>query len=255
MTTCERIQADAAGLAALPAADPERIAAFEHARTCAACARALAEGVALFALLELGAPAEAPGESSLAPAVADIRRELARGPRWPGPLSSTAAVVLSLTAAWLLALFSGRRSAVQGHAAISILVAAVAALTTAGAMALWTPLLAAIPLTSLLASAALGTAGPLEASVGVHCLGLELAAAVLPLAAGFLLARRGAFRRPSFALAAAAGGGALAGQAALEVTCHALRTHAHLLTFHTGGVALGLLFALLLGRRFEGARG
>ena len=43
MTSCERIRADAAGLAALPAGDTERREAFAHARECSACARVLEE--------------------------------------------------------------------------------------------------------------------------------------------------------------------------------------------------------------------
>src|SRR5204863_49955 len=122
MTTCERIQSEAAGLAALAPGDPERVAAFGHARTCPACAQALDEGVALLRLLELAAPAEAP-------------------------------------------------------------------------------------------------------------------------------------RPEALALAAAAAGGALAGQAALEITCHALRTHLHLFTFHSGGVLLALVLGAAIGRAAAPTRG
>jgi hypothetical protein len=242
VTPCERIQVAAAGLASLPATDPERVAAFDHARTCAACARALAEGAALLRIIETDTAVEAPAPQALDRAAAGIRRELRRA--WH--TSRAGAVALSIGAAWVLALASGRRAAAHGEASLAI--AAVAALASAGAMALWTPLLLAVPLVSLIVATLAGAAGPLDAAVGVRCLGVELAAAVLPLAVAFLLARRGAFARPAVALAAAAGGGALGGQAALEITCHGLRTHAHLLTFHTGGVVLALLIGLLAGR-------
>jgi hypothetical protein len=251
MTDCERITAEAAGLASLPADDPERIAAFAHARTCPACARALAEGAALMSLLELGAPAAAPAPEAISRAAAEIRRDLQRRPG--SAAKATTAVALAVAAAWLVALASGRKWLGHGGAAASVLVAAVAALTTAGAMAVWSPLLGALPLASFVASIAGGTGGPLQAGIGVRCFGMELAVAAVPLVVAYLFARRRTLEHASRMMAAAAAGGALAGQAALEITCHAARTHAHLLAFHTGAVVVALLAGSLLGTRLRPA--
>ena len=53
MSSCGHIQARAAYLAALPAADAEHKLAFEHARSCSACAKALAEGQRVISLIDL----------------------------------------------------------------------------------------------------------------------------------------------------------------------------------------------------------
>jgi hypothetical protein len=86
--------------------------------------------------------------------------------------------------------------------------------------------------------AALDSASPgLFAAVGVHCLALELFAAAWPLAA--LAAARGISSSTSgWTTAALASAGALAGQAALHLTCPERSAAPHLLAFHLGGVVL-----------------
>jgi hypothetical protein len=61
----------AAGIAALPESDAERVAAYQHAQTCARCSAALAEGERLIALLRDMPPL--PG-----PSVAVLQRALQR---------------------------------------------------------------------------------------------------------------------------------------------------------------------------------
>jgi hypothetical protein len=245
MTTCEQIQADAAGLAALAPDDPERVAAFAHARTCPACALALGEGVALFGLLELATPAPALHPEVLARAAAEIRREL--GPPATARWRQATAVVLAGGAAWLVALAGGRRLIGAPAAPSAIALAAVAAVAAALAITLWSPLLAALPLASLIGSALSGGPGPIDPLHGLRCMGVELATAILPLAATFWLARRGAIQRPALALATAGAAGALMGQAALEVTCRAVHSHGHLVAFHSGGVLLALVLGAAMG--------
>lgn len=81
-----------------------------------------------------------------------------------------------------------------------------------------------------------GGSGPLDAHVGFHCLGYELAYAVPAMLGALWLVRKGTFARPALALASAAAMGALAGQAALMVKCAAIDSHAHNFAFHMAGV-------------------
>jgi hypothetical protein len=60
MTECERLRADAPGLAALAPDDPERLAAWAHAASCEGCARALREGERLQTVLGEWSPAPLP---------------------------------------------------------------------------------------------------------------------------------------------------------------------------------------------------
>ena len=54
--TCAEIQAEAAGLASLPATDAARVEVNLHARSCPSCAAALAEGARLMDLLDEALP-------------------------------------------------------------------------------------------------------------------------------------------------------------------------------------------------------
>jgi hypothetical protein len=78
----------------------------------------------------------------------------------------------------------------------------------------------------------------------------ELVVAAIPLGAAVLLARRGLFERSARLFAGAAGGGAMAGQGALYVTCHAVAGHGHLMLFHAAPVLAVMGLAALLGRSF-----
>ena len=70
--SCEELRRDAAGLATLPPGDPEREAAYAHARGCAGCAAALREGERLVALLEALPPEPAPSAAVLRRASAPV---------------------------------------------------------------------------------------------------------------------------------------------------------------------------------------
>jgi hypothetical protein len=131
---------------------------------------------------------------------------------------------------------------------IALVFAAVAAASTASAVlfrasALWAILPISAAMALLLSSThALNLEGALSCALG------EGLGASLPLAAlSYLLFRRPFALGPSGAAAAAAGG-ALAGQAALVITCgsHGIE---HLMFFHTGTVALAAVLGYLWGHR------
>ncbi|HTT72206.1 MAG TPA: hypothetical protein VMG32_13360 [Anaeromyxobacteraceae bacterium] len=245
MTECERIRAAAPGLAALPPDDPERAAAREHARTCPGCAEALLEGERLEALLGGLAPDALPAGAASGVARA-IREELAREVRrrLVGSLVAlAAALVLLVTLAHARSHSAGDWALSAALAATAVLLASLAGRFTLGA--------ASAAVAAALGAALLGgRAGPLEAGMGLHCLLSEVAAGGLVLVA-VRLALRGGSSAPSFwAFAAGAAAGALAADAALEVTCGARESLPHLLVFHLGGVLLAAgLGGLALRRR------
>jgi hypothetical protein len=243
MTECERLRADAPGLAALPASDPERAAAWSHASGCVGCARALREAERLQALIAGWEPAPLP-PSALARASLAIRDELQREAR-----RRTIGSVAAACAALVLAVGLARtRSPAAGDWAVA---AAVGALAVAlAATARRRPLLvtAAAALAALSAALVLGGPGPLAASEGLRCLATELASAGAVVGAAWLALRGGTTSPARSAIAAAAAAGALAGDAALQITCEAHGAAPHLLAFHVGGVILAAAGASLLWR-------
>jgi hypothetical protein len=230
--TCDELRRDAAGLAALAEDDPDRRAAFEHARGCPGCAAALREGERLVAMLEELPPDAAPAEA-LRRAAAPVLDRLP--PVRPGlalPLVTAAAGALVAVAArstsdaprdWLAA------------GALALAAAGVAHLAARSAGAAAGVALAL----SLVFAVVGGGPGPLDAPEGLRCAATELGAAVLPLAAAAALWR--ADERARWLLPAAAASGALAGQAALEVACRAPHAWAHLLAFHAAAVLAAAL--------------
>jgi anti-sigma factor RsiW len=102
---------------------------------------------------------------------------------------------------------------------------------------------------SLVAALVRGGAGSWDLAAGLECLVTELAAAAGLVAVGWLAARR---RLDPGDLGVWAVAGALAGDAALHVTCGSHGSLAHLALFHVGGV---LLTALLAGWAVRRARG
>jgi hypothetical protein len=242
VTPCEEITADAVGLAALPADAPERARAEAHARTCAACARALADAARVLAALDAALPLPAPSAAALRLAAQPILAELdRRGAR-------VAAVVGAAAAAWALPLALARRPVAGGRGLlVSAALAALAALATAVSVTAGGVAVVVFPVLSTAASLMAGQGGELRAGLGVHCALTELAAAVGAGAVALLVTRRAAGARSS-TLIAAAGGGALAAQAALHETCLASTDLPHLMGFHTGPVVLALLLALAVTR-------
>src|SRR5262249_10728867 len=106
MSSCRHIQARAAYLAALPAADSQRKLAFEHARNCPSCAAALAEGERVIAMIDALPPPPPPTEAALRRASEPILRELGPPRGLLGRLESARAPLISaisIAAGWAVA--------------------------------------------------------------------------------------------------------------------------------------------------------
>jgi hypothetical protein len=101
-------------------------------------------------------------------------------------------------------------------------------------------------LAAVIAAVAVGHPGPLAVEVGVRCLATEIASAAMVVGAAWLAIRGGTTSPARSAVAAAAAAGALAGDAALQLTCAARDAIPHLLAFHVGGVLLAVVGASLL---------
>jgi hypothetical protein len=243
MTECERLRADAPGLAALPEADPERRAAWVHAGGCEGCARALREAERLQELLG-GLHPEPLSALLLARASAAIDRELRRETR---RRSTWTAGVAAALMALLLGLSQHRTGTGLDWVLLGCL--AAAALVLAGlASRRPLPVVAAASAAAVAAALIGGGPGPLEAGIGFHCLLSELVTAGLVVTAGWLALRGGTSMLSRRVAAATAAAGSLAGEAVLQVTCGFHGFGAHLLVFHAGGVLLAAAGAALLWR-------
>lgn len=243
MTVCERLRSDAAGLAALPAGDPERVAAWAHAAGCEGCARALREAERLQAVLGEWQPApvsEAALERAARTIEVELRREARRRSVWS--MAAAAAFMVGLVA---LSRHPGGSALDWATAAALAVVALVLA-----ALANRSPLLtvAGAAVASLAAALVTGGPGSLEMRTGVECLVSELASAAAVVGGGWMALRGGTSTLTRRTLAAAAAAGALAGHAALQVACGAHEVRLHLLAFHVGGVLLAAAAASLLWR-------
>jgi hypothetical protein len=223
----------APGLASLPDGDPERTAAEEHAAICPPCAKALADGHALLALLGDAESASPPSAAALARAMDKIAGEVERPRR-------LVAAPLALVA-WGV-IVAAARHRVPGNDAwmMSMAGAAVAAAGAAAAAWLGGRVLPVLVAASGLLAFLVGGGGGLAPEVGVHCVLTELAGAAIAVVPTLLLARRST---PGF-LAAIAAAGAVAGHAALNLACPARADAPHLWVFHTGGVVLAAMLAL-----------
>jgi len=234
---------DAAAMAMLPHEDAERVAAFVHAAGCAECAADLAKGEALRALLE-AAPAPEPSPSAvLACVAAELRAEAVRADRGVGR-----AVAVTIVLLWGLLIVVARQHAEGatvwlGAAVVGLgaVVAALAGVRLGGRIAL-----AAAGASALFALFA-GTGADVGLERGMPCMGSELFAGFVALGVAWAIrSRQGELVGPGF-LGAVAAAGALAGQAALNVTCHVRDALPHLLVFHTGGVIVAALIGAALG--------
>jgi hypothetical protein len=238
---CERLRAEAPGLAALPPEDPERIAAWAHASGCAGCARALREAERLQALVTAWEPppraAGSLERASLA-IIADLRREAQRR-----MIASIAAVCLALG---VFVGFARDRSRLAEDWVWAAVLGALAIALAAAARRRALLVVAAAVLAAVTAAVVARRPGPLAAGVGVDCLTMELASAAMVVAAVWLAIRGGTTSPARSAVAAAAAAGALAGDAALQVACAARDAIPHLLAFHVGGVLLAVVGASLL---------
>lgn len=251
MSRCHEIQGRAAYLAALPETDPERELAFEHARGCAACAEALAEGQRTIALIDGLPPLPQPTELALKRASEPILWELDARRLTDARLRLGTAVIWagSIVAGWSVALALAKHRADDRASwfwSAVILFASVFgiggilrldALATAAAVAI-----------SGIFSSMLGREGMLFPAIGIKCVLIELIAASLPLATTAFLVVRRRVAADAWRFSAAAALGALAGQAALHLTCPVSDARPHLVTFHIGGVFLAALMGLAVSR-------
>lgn len=241
MIDCIRLRADAPGLAALSPEDPERIAAWAHADGCAGCARTLrgAERLqALVAACEALPLAEGALQRASQAILADLRREARRR-----MAASSAAACASLAA---FVGFARNRSRSAEDWAWAAVLGALAIALAAAARRRALLVVAAAVLAAATAAVAAGQPGPLAVDLGVHCLAAEIASAAMVVGAAWLAIRGGTTSPARSAVAAAAAAGALAGDAALQVTCQARDAIPHLLAFHAGGVVLAVVGASVL---------
>jgi hypothetical protein len=232
VSACDELRPNAAGIAALPAGDPEREAYLAHARACAGCMEALRQGEKLVTVLG-SARLPPPSSRALQRASAPILAELAPS-RW----RLRAAAVLAGFAVPML--FSRDRDWEGWAAALVALVLATVLSATAGAVraGAWVALAASAGF-AIAAGGIPGFGGigeGLAARAGLGCFGLEMLGAAL--AAGAVLWREG---RSARSLPAVAAAGALAAQAALHITCEAHDLATHLWVFHVGAVAAAAL--------------
>ena len=238
--TCAELEEQSLALVALPADDPERVAAEAHARGCEACARSLSEARSMLsAVTAFGTPAP-PQTVALARAARGARADLLHRGRPRG--FAAAGVVLGGAVVALLA----KHRAVDPR---SLLIAGAALAAALCAAVVVPPRRARAAGLAIVGSAFLvaiaGGAGILDPVVGVKCTLLELFAAAVPLATTLLLVRRRRGRAEPLFLVGIAAAGALAGQGALHLTCPDRLAAPHLAAFHFGGVlgaaALGWL--------------
>jgi hypothetical protein len=107
--------------------------------------------------------------------------------------------------------------------------------------------LGAVATSALLVLLAAASAG-LSVRVGLKCTLIELIAAALPYGSVAYVAIRRGLEVGAARYAAVAAAGALAGHAALHITCPVRTQGAHLMAFHFGGVVLAMLLGTLGAR-------
>jgi hypothetical protein len=249
---CDAIAADALALVAQPEGEPDRVRAEGHARTCADCTRALGEARNLLGLVDVALGAlPAPSPAALARASASVLGELDRERSTvaarAGAGRLAAAVAAAVVGAWALPLALARNPIATGSPfALSLGLAALAAVAAVATVRWGGRVAAVFPLLSALSAFLVGTGRALDAASGVHCALVETMTTVGVGATAWLAARAitKTAPRPDIVVAAV-GGGALAGHAALHLACGAATELPHVLAFHTGPVALFVALALL----------
>jgi hypothetical protein len=240
ITDCERLRADAPGLAALPPDDPERSSAWAHALRCPGCARALREGERLQGVLGEWHPAPLSG-AALHRAARAVELELQREGRRRS-LWSAAAAVASMAA---LVGLSRQRGGSGLDWAVGAALAGLAIVLAALSRRAPRFTLALAVAAAVAAALVAGGPGSLDMGEGVRCLAAELGSAALVVGAAWMALRGGTTALTPSTRAAAAAAGALAGDAALQIACRAHEVGPHLLAFHVGGVILAAIAAWL----------
>ena len=236
---CDQLRPNAAGLAALPAGDPERQAAEAHAQTCEGCRAELASAQRVMALLDRMPAPEPPSAEVLARVRAQIVRE---------PRMMVRALPFGVVAAFaLLAATMHLRAGEDDWIQALVLAAAAALFGITAALRGRLAIAVAVIGSALFAFTFAAGSGAADATTGMHCMLMEMIAAAIPLAVTVaLVASKKAAGGPAM-FGAAAAVGALAGQAALHLACP-VRSQSHLLAFHTGGVAVAILVGLALSQ-------
>ena len=233
MLTCKQMTEMATDRTEGALGEGARIAFDDHLRGCEGCEAYVRQlEAARLALGRLPAPAISP---ALNDALLSGFDTWATASRWrfsPWPAAGALGVVV------LLLVFARQRSEAPEDWAIGavLAVAALAVASLAGRFALGV-VVAAVAAAAAAAIAG-GRAGALDLATGVECLVVVLASAGLVAGAAWLGVRGGS--RPAVRNTLAIGGlaGALAADAALQLTCHAHGSLTHLLSFHLGAVVL-----------------
>jgi hypothetical protein len=248
MTSDGHIDDRAGGLASLPASDPERQAAYLHARSCVRCAAALKQGEAMFESLGEIASGPEPPQGILQGTAGRIESELSNP---PVPWRSLSAVLVVL---WLALVSLAKRRAGDGASwweALGVIVIAVIALGTAQRLRGRSGLLA-IGASGLLVALAWAQ-GPLAPLLGIECFLTEVATAGLSIAAVLWAFARGGWTRARAPLATIAAVGAIVGQAALHLTCPERTAGPHLFVFHFMAVVVAALAGASIVRYLDRA--
>ncbi len=233
--------ADRAGfLAALANDDPERVQAEEHARSCAACREAFAEGLGLVALLDESQPLTPPSPALLARAASAIERQSAGETSVNRRLIAGSVIGVLIAWAFQLTVGSGFTPDLD-HAGASLMVLGVA---LAGVTILRKQpkvTIALVAATSLAMVWVSGTAAGLAPGIGIRCSFRELWAAGLTWVIAGTVARRVDSPLGRWRLTAIVGCGALAALAGQHLACEVPHAHGHLLLFHFGAVLLAIV--------------
>jgi hypothetical protein len=168
------------------------------------------------------------------------------GGRAPGGRLRAAGSALAAFA--LLVAFASHRSPAMEDWAVALVLAGGAAALAVLASRFSLGVAAAAVFAALAAALARGGRGPLALPTGLHCLATEIGAAAAVAGVVWLALRRGPSAWARQALAGTAAAGAVAADAALQVTCSASASLAHLLVFHVGGVVAAAAGAAVFSR-------
>ncbi len=237
------IEDDAMGLCALPPGDPQRAAAFAHARSCEPCRRALEGAAALLghidALTDVKPPSAGVLRAIARPVVAELSLRAV----------PVALVAAALGAVWAFLVVSAKSRAAGVEVWLASASLLLVAISCVGLVRRLRGGAAALALGASVAMAALTWAETGAVSMGgLPCLLTELGGAVLP----FLLVASVYWRRRTLdlgtPLVTVAAAGALAAQAAIHLTCPGRGAGLHVLVFHVGGVLAALVVSALAAR-------
>lgn len=227
-----------AGLDALSADDSQRREADAHLASCEPCRVRLDESRRVLAALDV-VPIDAADAVRIAQIHGRVVAEMRRGRT---PALALAAAIATCVGAVVLTSIARHRSDSATHWAEAVVFLAIAIAVVAATS--WkrdvARLLAVVVAAVGLAVVAGGAPG-LSPMVGIKCVLLEQVAAMFPLGVAAFVLRRGGAPSSPLVLAVSASAGALAGMAALHLTCPAHAESPHLFAFHVGGVVLAAM--------------